>query len=52
MTVITKPLTSEKKPADKTPLVVPVNAEVDKYEKIHTHDAHTSIISFTNIFDA
>ncbi|CAL8107129.1 unnamed protein product [Orchesella dallaii] len=27
MTVITKPLTSEKKAADKTPLVVPVNAE-------------------------
>jgi len=27
MTVITKPLTSEKKPSDKAPLVVPVNAE-------------------------
>lgn len=28
MTVITKPLTSEKKAGDKAPLVVPVNAEV------------------------
>lgn len=28
MTVITKPLSGEKKPGDKVPLVLPVNAEV------------------------